>query len=272
MWLKLVSVDNATEELISKTIQEYVLLCRRNRFPGTRVWPIARREFRHNTILTIAHRLRTVINYDRVTLLPHLGEYSVLLVVFLRSWFLTKVQSSSLIGNFVFIYCVDVVLFDMISADRVLYSAILHPNFMASVKQLGARNLPFWVSGPGFDRLWSPCNSTYNHPHAYLLRDSLLPFELLYISGVPHSKQLTSFIWCASKVWDNVAEKSRSLHGCIRIRPVPTGRERYTTWIVYYLLYYTLVFPNDKEMEVCTAERAEDAHRKDRMFSTGLPM
>ncbi|KAH8833430.1 multidrug resistance-associated ABC transporter [Flagelloscypha sp. PMI_526] len=42
------SVDYATDELISQTI---------------------RREFRNSTILTIAHRLRTIIDYDRVMLL-----------------------------------------------------------------------------------------------------------------------------------------------------------------------------------------------------------
>jgi len=42
------SVDYATDELISKTI---------------------RHEFAQSTILTIAHRLRTVIDYDRVMLL-----------------------------------------------------------------------------------------------------------------------------------------------------------------------------------------------------------
>ncbi|GLB42389.1 putative atp-binding cassette transporter [Lyophyllum shimeji] len=42
------SVDYATDELIGKTI---------------------RREFAHSTILTIAHRLRTIIDYDRVMLL-----------------------------------------------------------------------------------------------------------------------------------------------------------------------------------------------------------
>ncbi|RXW13458.1 hypothetical protein EST38_g12398 [Candolleomyces aberdarensis] len=42
------SVDYATDELISKTI---------------------RQEFAQSTILTIAHRLRTVIDYDRVMLL-----------------------------------------------------------------------------------------------------------------------------------------------------------------------------------------------------------
>ncbi len=52
-------------------------------------------------------------------------------------------------------------------------------------------------------------------------------------------------------------DKSRSQHSCIRMRPVPTDRERYTTWMVYYLLYYTLVFPDDKEMEVCTAKREQ---------------
>jgi ABC-type multidrug transport system fused ATPase/permease subunit len=42
------SVDYATDELIGKTIRE---------------------EFANSTILTIAHRLRTVIDYDRVMLL-----------------------------------------------------------------------------------------------------------------------------------------------------------------------------------------------------------
>jgi len=42
------SVDYATDELISKTI---------------------RQEFSNSTILTIAHRLRTVIDYDRIMLL-----------------------------------------------------------------------------------------------------------------------------------------------------------------------------------------------------------
>ena len=42
------SVDYATDELIGKTI---------------------RQEFANSTILTIAHRLRTVIDYDRVMLL-----------------------------------------------------------------------------------------------------------------------------------------------------------------------------------------------------------
>jgi len=42
------SVDYATDELIGKTI---------------------RQEFAQSTILTIAHRLRTVIDYDRVMLL-----------------------------------------------------------------------------------------------------------------------------------------------------------------------------------------------------------
>jgi len=42
------SVDYATDELISQTI---------------------RHEFAQSTILTIAHRLRTVIDYDRVMLL-----------------------------------------------------------------------------------------------------------------------------------------------------------------------------------------------------------
>ncbi|EEB98136.1 hypothetical protein MPER_02410, partial [Moniliophthora perniciosa FA553] len=42
------SVDYATDELISKTI---------------------RQEFADSTILTIAHRLRTVIDYDRIMLL-----------------------------------------------------------------------------------------------------------------------------------------------------------------------------------------------------------
>jgi len=44
------SVDYATDELISKTI---------------------RHEFADSTILTIAHRLRTVIDYDRVMLLDN---------------------------------------------------------------------------------------------------------------------------------------------------------------------------------------------------------
>jgi ABC-type multidrug transport system fused ATPase/permease subunit len=42
------SVDYATDELISQTI---------------------RQEFKNSTILTIAHRLRTIIDYDRVMLL-----------------------------------------------------------------------------------------------------------------------------------------------------------------------------------------------------------
>ncbi|KIJ61824.1 hypothetical protein HYDPIDRAFT_95629 [Hydnomerulius pinastri MD-312] len=50
------SVDYATDELIGKTI---------------------RQEFAHSTILTIAHRLRTVIDYDRVMLLEegHIVEF-----------------------------------------------------------------------------------------------------------------------------------------------------------------------------------------------------
>jgi len=44
------SVDYATDELIGKTI---------------------RQEFADSTILTIAHRLRTVIDYDRVLLLEN---------------------------------------------------------------------------------------------------------------------------------------------------------------------------------------------------------
>ncbi|KAF8069172.1 multidrug resistance-associated ABC transporter [Lyophyllum atratum] len=50
------SVDYATDELIGKTI---------------------RREFAQSTILTIAHRLRTVIDYDRVMLLDqgHIAEF-----------------------------------------------------------------------------------------------------------------------------------------------------------------------------------------------------
>jgi len=58
------SVDYATDELIGKTI---------------------RREFADSTILTIAHRIRTVIDYDRVMLLDqgHIAEFdrpSVLLL------------------------------------------------------------------------------------------------------------------------------------------------------------------------------------------------
>jgi ABC-type multidrug transport system fused ATPase/permease subunit len=56
------SVDYATDELIGKTVRGYVLL----------LWMSAAsyfrdtREFAESTILTIAHRLRTVIDYDRV--------------------------------------------------------------------------------------------------------------------------------------------------------------------------------------------------------------
>jgi ABC-type multidrug transport system fused ATPase/permease subunit len=55
-------VDYATDELIGKTIRQYVIIYIDIIF----VNPFFS-EFAESTILTIAHRLRTIIDYDRVS-------------------------------------------------------------------------------------------------------------------------------------------------------------------------------------------------------------
>ena len=66
------SVDYATDELIRKTIQQWdrwsISLLKANSL-------IFVSEFAESTVLTIAHRLRTVIDYDRVSVLTFLKPH-----------------------------------------------------------------------------------------------------------------------------------------------------------------------------------------------------
>ena len=63
-----ISVDYATDELIGKTIRQYVP----NVISGLSSNKLSR-EFAESTILTIAHRIRTIIDYDKVySRLPHM--------------------------------------------------------------------------------------------------------------------------------------------------------------------------------------------------------
>jgi ABC-type multidrug transport system fused ATPase/permease subunit len=62
------SVDYATDELISKTIRQCVQDSMWYLYESD-CWILAFREFAESTILTIAHRLRTVIDYNRVMIL-----------------------------------------------------------------------------------------------------------------------------------------------------------------------------------------------------------
>ena len=59
------SVDYATDELIGKTIRQSVAFLYNTQICS----PKSHSEFAESTILTIAHRLRTVIDYNRVMLL-----------------------------------------------------------------------------------------------------------------------------------------------------------------------------------------------------------
>jgi len=60
-----ISVDYATDELIGKTIRQFVFQLSTS-IAFRKIDHIPNREFANSTILTIAHRLRTVIDYDRV--------------------------------------------------------------------------------------------------------------------------------------------------------------------------------------------------------------
>lgn len=56
------SVDYATDELIGRTIRQYVIHPSANN-----LLIFCSREFSDSTIITIAHRLRTVVDYNRVS-------------------------------------------------------------------------------------------------------------------------------------------------------------------------------------------------------------
>lgn len=60
------SVDYATDELIGKTIRQSVCSLLHQRSSPD----VSFSEFADSTILTIAHRLRTIIDYDRVSGMP----------------------------------------------------------------------------------------------------------------------------------------------------------------------------------------------------------
>ena len=70
------SVDYATDELIGKTIRQWDWWFYYWIFVAN--YSILVSEFAESTILTIAHRLRTVIDYDRVSVLtilkPHMAK------------------------------------------------------------------------------------------------------------------------------------------------------------------------------------------------------